>query len=344
MCRRNEENLGTGYKVMAGVYHLDGLQAFLHDQREPSADVGKRIPAKQILASTLGPMRLPFLLLTFACVILGLATSMYATGTVNRAQFILAALGATMAHICVNAFNEYFDFRNGLDAQTHRTPFSGGSGILPNHPAFAPVAFAIASTALIITCTVGVYFLYIRGMQLLPLGALGVLLICMYTPLLLRQPWVCLFAPGIGFGLCMVMGMHVALTGHYSPTAFFASLVPFFFVSNLLLLNQLPDINADRSVGRRHIPIVIGPRGSVMIYGLFLLLGYISLGVGVAIGYLPKASLLGVGTIIFAVPALLGAMRHSTAHDQLVPSLGLNVLINITTPVLMAVGLFMASH
>ncbi|MDZ7699102.1 MAG: hypothetical protein U5R49_19945 [Deltaproteobacteria bacterium] len=49
-----------------------------------------------------------------------------------------------------------------------------------------------------------------------------------------------------------------------------ASLVPFFLVSNLLLLNQFSDVAADESVDRRHFPILIGNRASSFIYNAFL--------------------------------------------------------------------------
>ncbi len=41
---------------------------------------------------------------------------------------MLALLGAFLAHISVNTLNEYFDFKSGLDLETIKTPFSGGSG------------------------------------------------------------------------------------------------------------------------------------------------------------------------------------------------------------------------
>ncbi len=67
------------------------------------------------IQSLLGPMRLPFIILTPACVLLGLATAIRVVGSASSFHVILLLLGATSAHISVNAFNEYFDFRSGLD-------------------------------------------------------------------------------------------------------------------------------------------------------------------------------------------------------------------------------------
>ena len=53
----------------------------------------------------------------------------------------------------------------------------------------------------------------------------------------------------IDYGGVTWVGTDFALTGSYTWTAFLASLIPFFLVSNLLLLNQFPDVEADRSIG-----------------------------------------------------------------------------------------------
>jgi 1,4-dihydroxy-2-naphthoate octaprenyltransferase len=139
----------------------------------------------------------------------------------------------------------------------------------------------------------------------------------------------------------MVMGTDFVLTGQYSWTAFVASLVPFFLVNDLLLLNQFPDVEPDRGVGRRHLPVLIGRRASSLVYGAFLLLAYASIGVGVFLGYLPVGTLLGVFTLVIAAGAMVGAYRHAEEIGRLMPYLGLNVIINLVTPALMALGFFL---
>ncbi|MFH2013209.1 MAG: prenyltransferase [Pseudomonadota bacterium] len=288
----------------------------------------------------LGPMRVPFLILTPACVLLGLGTAVWRTHDVNIFYFVLALIGAVCAHISVNAFNEYFDFQSGLDFKTERTPFSGGSGTLPERPEMASSALITAIVTSAITGSIGLYFVHIWGLSLLPLGIFGLLLIFVYTIWITRHPVLCLIAPGLGFGTFMVMGTDFVLTGQYSWTAFIASLVPFFLVSDLLLLNQFPDAEADKSIGRKHFPIIVGKQNSSFIYGSFLLLTYLSIVFGVYLGYLPKFSLIGLATVVIAVPAFIGSYRYADDAEKLTPYMGLNVIINIATPVLVAVGLF----
>jgi 1,4-dihydroxy-2-naphthoate octaprenyltransferase len=290
----------------------------------------------------LGPMRLPFLVLPPACVLLGIGTAVWTQGKINVWDAIIVFVGAVAAHISVNALNEYHDFRSGLDTRTRPTPFSGGSGTLPAKPEAARSALITGLATLALAVLIGVYFFFRWGPGILVLGGVGAIVIVTYTAWLTHNPVLCLIAPGFGFGTLMVMGADFCLTGRFGWTAFTASLVPFFLVSNLLLLNQFPDVEADRTVGRRHLPIVLGAKKASLVYGLFLLLTYVSIVAGVVLGALPLPSLLGLLALFLAVPAAIGAYRHAETVEKLVPIMGINVLVTVVTPILVAVGLLLA--
>jgi len=287
----------------------------------------------------LGTMRVPFLVLPPVCVALGAGSALFSGAELNWLYLVLAFIGAMASHISVNALNEYSDFKSGLDLATQRTPFSGGSGTLPKSPEKANIALITGVTGLVITMLIGIYFLYVWGVWLLPLGLLGVIVIIAYTNWITRSPFLCLIAPGLGFGTLMVMGTSFVLSGRYSWTAFFASMVPFFLVSDLLLLNQFPDVDADESVGRSHFPITIGRKKSAIIYTLFLAGAYLSVLTGVMLDVLPPLSLLALGTMVLAIPTSMGAIKYADDIEKLIPHMAKNVLINILTPLLLAVGL-----
>jgi 1,4-dihydroxy-2-naphthoate octaprenyltransferase len=288
----------------------------------------------------LDPMRLPFLILTPACVLLGLATAWWTAGTVNWFHFVLVLIGALAAHISVNAFNEYFDFKSGLDSRTRRTPFSGGSGRLQKSPDLSNQTLMMSWAFLGLVAVIGLYFAVTIGWELIPLGIMGMLLIYFYTTWFTRYPLLCLIAPGLGFGTLMVMGTDFALTGAYSWTGFAASLIPFFLVSNLLLLNQFPDVEADQSIGRNHYPIRIGLENSSLIYIAFLIMPFVVIGFGVAADLFPLTGLTGLLGLVLVVPIVPGVLSNSNDIEKLIPTLGQNVLVNLITPVLLAVGLF----
>jgi len=294
---------------------------------------------KPALKDYLGPARVPFLALPPACVMLGIATAYWETGRVNPWYAFLAVLGAVSSHVSVNAFNEYLDFKSGLDAKTTPTPFSGGSGTLVSYPQLAPWALGLGIFTLLIPLAIGLYFLKIWGWAIVPIGIAGALLIVAYTGFITRHPLLCLMAPGMGFGILWVMGTHLVLSGSYSATAFTASLVPFFLVSDLLLLNQFPDAEADETVGRKHLPIVKGKRYSAKVYVFFLAMCYLSIVLGIMMGLLPKGAMLGLLTIPLALPTAVKVLRSHDSMSALMPALSWNVLLNLATPVLTALGI-----
>ena len=290
--------------------------------------------------AVIGPMRPNFLILTPACIILVIATAFWSGATLNPLYIVLILTGALMAHISVNALNEYHDFKSGLDLITEATPFSGGTKSLPNNPTKAHLALITGLVSIVLVACIGVYFLIERGLWLLPVGILGITIIYTYTPLITRSPFLCLIAPGLGFGPLMVMGTDFILNGHYSWTAGIASLVPFFLVNDLLLLNQFPDVEADRQFGRDHLLIRIGRPAGAIVYVVLMIFNYVVIIAGCLFEVLPQGALLGLLTLILAVPVMRGVIRHADDIPGLIPFMAKNVIINISTPVLVALGLF----
>jgi len=298
-------------------------------------------PDASAAAAVFGPMRLPFLTLVPACVLLGAAVARLHTGSLGITHFLLVLLGGLAAHIGVNALNEYDDFKSGLDLKTTRTPFSGGSGTLPAQPQRSRYALFTGLLSLLVVLLVGVYFVFQWGWTIAPLGLLGVLTIVSYTPAMTRSPLLCLLAPGLGFGIFMVNGAYFALTGRYSWAALLVSLVPFFLVSNLLLINQFPDLEADRAAGRRHLIITHGRTAGLRAYVLFLAVCYLSIPAAVLLVGLPAWTLLGLLTLPLGLRVSRGLAAHKEDIPALIPYLGQNVLLTLATPLLMALGIFL---
>lgn len=259
------------------------------------------------------------------------------------ARLALVLLGALAAHASVNVLNEWHDMRSGLDALTQRTPFSGGSGALLARPQAVPAALALGLALLALAGGCGLALLWqlpaAARPALLLLGGVGLALVMAYTPWLTRQPLLCLLAPGAGFGPLMVLGTQLALAGDATSAALLASLVPWCQVSGLLLLNQFPDVEADRQVGRRHLPMVWGRPRAARLLAALLLLGHGSLAGGVLAGVLPAGAALGLLTAPLAWAVAMGARRHADDLPALLPTMGRNVALCLLTPLLMALGM-----
>ncbi len=284
--------------------------------------------------------RPPFLILAPVCVLLGLS-ALYVQGVHPPAMHIaLALLGGLAAHISVNTFNEYFDFHSGLDFHTRKTPFSGGSGSLPESPTASRQVLGAAIVTLLLTLLIGVYFATRVSLGIVPIGLGGLLLVVVYTKWINRHPVLCLIAPGTGFGILMVIGTQVALGGELTSTALLVAVLPFLLVNNLLLLNQYPDIEADSRVGRNHFPIAYGIGNSNHAYMVSLLLAAASIGIGTLSGLLPLMALLALLPLPLALFAWHGARQHGLAIADHPQYLAANVVVTLLSPGLLALGLF----
>nr|WP_299244780.1 prenyltransferase [uncultured Halomonas sp.] len=283
-----------------------------------------------------------FLLLAPLCVLLGVSLAANQPITLHGLDVALVLIGGLLAHAGVNLLNEYDDFHSGLDHITRRTPFSGGSGALPEHPSAAPLVLMAALAMLVGIVAIGVYFLWLRGWPMLIIGLSGVFLMVAYTRWLTRSPIGCLLAPGLGFGPIMVLGTLIALGGRIDETALMGSAVTLLLVSELLLINQFPDLEADRRIGRRHLPILVGlPIASRWVAGL--LLGAFAL---IALGRLYELLPVKAWLAFLAFPAALWiALRLPKAlkdEEALQKIMGVNVATLLTTLLLLAVGVWLA--
>ena len=291
------------------------------------------------ISHILATSRPAFLLLPLSCLLLPLTYAISQGISINWLHMLLIVIGALAAHISVNMFNEYEDFKSGLDFHTQRTPFSGGSGILPAFPELSGSVRIAAMACLLITVLIGLYFLRVSGWGLFPLGFSGILLIYFYTRKITHWPLLCLIAPGLAFGPLMICGAYYILSGHFSVAITMASLIVFFLVNNLLLLNQFPDLEADRNAGRCHFPIVMGRKKSAWIYTGFLIAVYMQLLICVYLAFLPVYSLLGLVSLALAIPAARLSLQYPDDMERLKPALALNVAVTLSTPVLIAAGI-----
>lgn len=284
------------------------------------------------LEALLMSLRLPFLLLTPICLSLGVVLAYQDKGFIDIGRLLLILLGGLSAHASVNLFNEYSDYQSGLDKLTKKTPFSGGSGGLLIYPHALNTVRKWAIIALLVCMTIGLYFVFTVSFLLMPLGLIGVLLVLFYTEHINRWPWLCLIAPGLAFGPVMVLGAYIALTGQINETVLWVSMVPFLLVNNLLLLNQLPDIEADQQVGRKHIPVRYGWQASLLIYGLFAVAASGMLYVLTTEKLIQNSW----GWIwlpgIISLFVMVGIFRKQGQTLKIVPFLALNVLVTLITP------------
>lgn len=292
-----------------------------------------------LIKTAIKSSRPSFLILSPICLFLGISTSFATQQQISLFMSALVFVGAISAHISVNMLNEYLDFKSGLDFKTEKTAFSGGSASLLINPGMANSILTISLTFLVLTIIIGIYLIREAGIEILPIGIAGVVLIVTYTQWLNKSPFLCLLAPGFGFGVLMVVGTHMILTGESSHLPWAVSMVPFFLVNNLLLLNQYPDMKADTSIGRKTFPIAFGLYTSNLVYIMFFMTTYVLIFILISVEYIPVHSIISVFPIVFSLFALRGAKKHASRIGESPQYLAANVAATALTPLLLGISI-----
>jgi 1,4-dihydroxy-2-naphthoate octaprenyltransferase len=285
--------------------------------------------------------RFHFIPLTLIMVSLGTAIAAY-EGFFYLGYFLLAMIGSLLVHMTVNVINDYYDYVDGIDINTERTPFSGGSGVLTGNLIKPRQAFWFATICLFIAMVIGFYFVMVRGWLLFPLLLLAGFSAYFYNVYLSKWLVGELFA-GLNFGPLLVLGSYYVQTGRYSLESLVASLAPGLLTANLLFLNEFPDREADQKGGRKHLVIAMGKKNARFFFVAFLVASYLCIVIGVITKMMPVLTLLGLGTIIFGWKAVKGALKYYGNTHQLIPALGMNVITILGTQALITAGYVIAT-
>jgi len=276
-----------------------------------------------------------FLILSVVLGITGTCIAWY-DGFFNLGQAMLATFGLILTHVSVNTLNDYFDYRSGIDRVTIRTPFSGGSGMIKEGLVSEREVLWIGIISLLLAAVIGLYFVLTRGWLLLPLIIVAAACVVLYSPLIQKCYWP-EWSPFLGLGVLPVLGMYFSQTGMYTWHAVIAAMPSGFLVHNLLLINEFPDIEADRVAHRKTLPITLGGHGAAIVYTAFTLMVYVWIIGAVIFKAMPVFTLLALLTLPIAAKAIRGSF-HYDDRAILVPALASNVMVVMLTQLLIAAG------
>ena len=280
--------------------------------------------------------RAPFLLLPPTLVASGAAGAAW-NGSFSWLHTVLALVGMVVLHMAVNILNEWSDMRTGIDLNTERPPFSGGSGTLPAGGMSTRAALVFGLVCSAVGLAIGLWFFAKLGWVLLPILVAGAVSVLAYTDVLARIG-VGEIAAGFGLGLGPVVGTALVQDGSWSTAAVAASIPAFFMTFNLLLLNEFPDEAADRAGGRRNLVILLGRNRAAWVYAAAGLAVPLSIIAAVALDALPSMVLVAVLPSLLLVQPLRWVIADPSQPVP-IPALGANVIWNLATNSLVAITL-----
>jgi len=245
----------------------------------------------------------------------------YVNGGFSWAPFMAALIGAVLLHSGTNIVNEIYDVRQGIDTITSpRASHAIVKGRITERAAFVAAGFAF-----VLAVVIGVYLIALRGPAIVVLGLLGLVGGWGYTAPPLQYKYRALGVPLVFvlMGPLMVVGTYFAITGLWRVDALVLSVPVGLLVAAILHGNEWRDISEDTRAGIVTLSSRLGKEGAHYGYMALVLGAYMTLGLSVAFGLLPPATLLAIVSLPFLAQVVRSAELGATGQARAIAMIDL---------------------
>ncbi|MEO8462963.1 MAG: LLM class flavin-dependent oxidoreductase [Chloroflexota bacterium] len=235
--------------------------------------------------------------------------------------FLAALAGGVLLHSGTNIVNEIYDVRQGIDTiVSPRASHALVKGRLTER-----AAFGLAAAAFALAVIVGVYLVWLRGPAIVALGLLGLVGGWGYTAPPLQYKYRALGVPLVFvlMGPLMVVGSYFAVTGAWSPVALILSVPVGLLVAAILHGNEWRDISEDTRAGIVTLSSRVGREWAHYGYMALVLGAYMTLGLSVAAGWLPPATLLAILSLPFLAQVVRSAELGASGQARAIAMIDL---------------------
>ncbi len=222
-------------------------------------------------------------------VITGTALAFY-DGHFRFIPALAALIVALLLQIGSNLANDVYDYERGADAGERHGPMRvTQTGLLTPEQVKTGMWVVFGLSAL-----VGFYLFFVAGWVVIFIGLAAILSAIAYTggPFPLGYYGLGDLFVFIFFGLTAVIGTYFVQAGSVSVGAFWMSLPIGWLIVDILVVNNLRDIDADRAAGKLTLAVRLGEDLTRIEYSVLLAGSYLILPVLAAFGVLPWLSLL----------------------------------------------------
>ena len=211
--------------------------------------------------------------------------------------------------VAKNAWGDVYDYDSGTDLAVKpedRTGFSGGKRVMVDNILTRGQTWAIAGLFTATGLSLGALMVFLQEPSIFWLGTAALVLGWSY-----HGPPMQLAYRGLGeldvvlcYGPLIALSTYALLTHSYHMDVIWASVPLGLFIAAFLWVNEFPDYEADRSVGKNNLVVQLGKQRASRMLPLIYLLALLILASAVWSRALPALALLGVAG---AIPASVAA-------------------------------------
>jgi len=269
--------------------------------------------------------------------VLGTILAWYQERIFNLPVLVWGIAGVVLIMLATYFAGEYWDYKEDeLSGKLHPSRFAGGSGMISK--GILPRIFArnasFACIALALGVGVTLQFYYRTGLWTLPLGVSGLLCGFFYSARPIR--WVSTGAGEILIAFCYgwlpIAVSFYLQTGYISTLVHWMSVPVGFTIFNVILLNEFPDYEADRTAGKKNILVRYGTKRGTYLYAYLSSASWIFFVVSLHQG-VPMQTIWFYIPVFFVSVFLMVMILAGRWQDQrtLERLCGLNILVNLGT-------------
>ena len=257
-------------------------------------------------------------------VIAGSAWGAYAGTSFSWYVFVLALLATVCVHAASNVLNDVGDDQIGTDGRNQQRiyPYTGGSRFIQTGILSQRSMARLGITLILMASIIGILLLFERGPLVIAFGIAGILLAVLYSlgPAKLASIGLGEATITVAFGVLPVTGA-AWLQGATIDASLILFSVPIgLWVENILLINEVPDMEADGASGKRTFPVRFGLGATANLYLSANVVAAAIVVLLTATGKLPLlAPLVPVGLLVLAFKAsrgIRGGMSDRAAMTQ----------------------------
>ena len=273
--------------------------------REPTPELLSGDTPARVLRRYLGSTRPMFLTASVLPVLVGSAWGWQAAEVFDPLVFVVALVVVALVHAGANVANDVADNQSGTDQQNEQRihPFTGGSRFIQNG-IMTPREMTLWAAALLTAgIALGLLLVMLKGPWVLVFGFAGIGLGLAYSvpPLALSSRGMGEVAVAAAFGVLPVIGSFWLQAGFVTSEALLVSIAMGLWAMAVLVINEIPDVAADASAGKRTLVVRLGPRSSAWLYLVVQLAAFLAFVLAVLAGAIGWASLtLPTGLLVLA--------------------------------------------
>ncbi|MFN3535564.1 MAG: prenyltransferase, partial [Desulfatiglandales bacterium] len=239
-------------------------------------------------------LRAPFLIGSWVPVLISGAYSFSEKGNFSWPHFFMTILGVSLLHLGANLINDYYDARGSDPVNLKVTPFSGGSRAIQDMGISPWMILGMSLFCFASSLAVGIWLVINERPLAILFGIIGLFLGWAYS-----SPPFSFMSRGLGelaiflaFGPLLTMAGFYAISGRLDGVSFLLGIPQGCFITNVIWINQFPDIEADSKAAKRNLVIRLGPNLARYVYGLLLMAGILFPFILVGIGNISELVLL----------------------------------------------------